>query len=129
MADPTIQEYVTYAGMAAGAAIAALVVRLGWKRGADTDTRPKELMVTGQAAITDMAPIRDLVLRVDRTAAALEDLASTTKAFVAEVRAEKQSSDREEEIERRAQVKAEKLLRDAEEAKEGRRRRPSGTTP
>lgn len=65
MADPTstpIQELVTYGGMAIGAAVAAVLVRLGWKRLPAPDT---ELAFSGQASIVDTAPLKELLKNVD----------------------------------------------------------------
>jgi hypothetical protein len=62
MADPTLQDIITYGGMAAGAAVAAVLVRLGWTKGPIKDT---ELAISGQASIIDTSPMRDLVKNVD----------------------------------------------------------------
>ncbi len=62
MADPTTGEIVTYIGMGVGAAVAAVLVRLGWKKAPIKDT---DLAISGQASIIDTAPIKELLKNVD----------------------------------------------------------------
>lgn len=131
----TVEEILTYVGTIVGSAVGALAIYMGWKRAPQQPTGDSDLMVHGQAAITDMAPIRDLLRTVDllttqlmaiavkfdnhnelqaRTAEALTGLAATLEDFVTEIRAREENREREAEIEKRAQEKAEDMVRDAQ---------------
>jgi hypothetical protein len=151
MADPNINEWVTYIGMAVGGAIAAFVVRMGWRKGPPTPEQ--SLVVSGQAQITDMSPIRDLLKQVDllcvklmaatasvdgmaaqqtRVALAIEALAAEVRQHLEAVRAEMEESDRKEEIDResdrKARILAEDMVRRREDELAAERRPPRKTT-
>ena len=55
-------EIIQYGGMAIGAALAALLVRLGWKKPPAKET---EVAIAGQATIVDVSPIKELLKQVD----------------------------------------------------------------
>jgi hypothetical protein len=61
--------------MLIGGIVAGFAARSGWKSGADAGVPDKEYAISGQAAITDMGPIRDLAPRLQAVAAALEGVA------------------------------------------------------
>lgn len=149
MADPNINEWVTYVGMAVGGAVAAFVVRMGWRKGPPAPEQ--NLVVSGQAQFTDMAPIKDLLKQVDllcvklmaattsvdgmaaqqtRVALAIEQLTIELKQYLDALRAEMEASDRQEEIDResdrKARILAEDIVREREEEAAG--RRPRKTT-
>jgi hypothetical protein len=134
MADPSINEWVTYVGMAVGGAAAAFVVRMGWKKGPPAPEQ--NLMVSGQASITDMGPVRELLKQVDllcirimaatvsvdsmtgqqtRVALAIEELVVEVREHLKAVRDEMEANNREEEIDRRARIAAEDIVRRREE--------------
>jgi hypothetical protein len=138
MADPNINEWVTYVGMALGGAVAAFVVRMGWRKGPPAPEQ--NLLVSGQAQITDMAPIKDLLKQVDllcvklmsatiavegmtaqqtRVALAIEALSAEVKQYLDAMRAEMEANDRQEEIDResdrKARILAEDIVRQREE--------------
>ena len=56
------QEIVTYGGMLMGAAVAAALVRLGWKQKPVPET---DIALSGQVAVTNLQPVRDLLKQVD----------------------------------------------------------------
>lgn len=149
MADPNINEWVTYVGMAVGGAVAAFVVRMGWRKGPPAPEQ--SLVVSGQAQFTDMAPIKDLLKQVDllciklmaatasvdgmasqqtRVALAIEALTIEIKQYLDALRAEMEANDRQEEIDResdrKARILAEDIVREREEEVAG--RRPRKTT-
>ena len=127
MADPgpQLQEIVQYGGMAVGAAIAAILVRLGWKKPPTPDT---ELAISGQASIVDTGPIKELLKHIDlltltlqkalvsldsqntlhaRAAEALEQLAVVMAAYL------KEQAERQEKKDLEAVVR-EQLRREME---------------
>ena len=140
MADPNINEWVINGGMVLGGAVAAFVVRMGWRKG---PTAPEQnLVVSGQAQFTDMAPIKDLLKQVDllcvklmaatasvdsmasqqtRVALAIEALTVEISEHLKAVRAEMDADNREEEIDRRARIAAEDIVRRREEEAADRR--------
>lgn len=70
-------QWIIAAGMSIGAGIAGVIIRGAWKPSLQTTTR--EFTMTGQAQITDMGPIRDLVKqaeiygpRIDKAIASFE---------------------------------------------------------
>jgi hypothetical protein len=97
-----LAEIIQYGGMAIGAGLAALLVRLGWKK---LPTPETEVAIAGQATIVDTGPIKEMLKQVDlltlqlqkatiavdaqnalhaRTAAALEALALAMAAYLKE---------------------------------------------
>ena len=131
MADPStfsIVDNVTYGGMAVGAGIAALLIRLGWKKPTTPET---EVAISGQATIVDTAPLKELLKNVDLLtlqwqkvstqidinnqldAALVEKLGQLLDLmadYFAEQRMRQAQEDKEEEIERRAEARARELL-------------------
>ncbi|MDR3473308.1 MAG: hypothetical protein P4M09_16740 [Devosia sp.] len=102
--------------MLIGGVIAGIVARSGWKGGGGTD---KEFAFSGQATITDMGPVRDLVKQAEvlaprlmesaqtmealaqqqaRTATAIERLVAVVEGYIDHEKTEREN---EEEIERR----------------------------
>lgn len=149
MADLNIQELVTYGGMVFGGAVAAFVLRMGWKKGPVAGEQ--NLLVSGQAQFTDMAPVRDLLKQTDllcvklmavttsidgmvagqtRVSVAIEALVAEISEHLKSVRDEMDSRDREEEIEResdrKARILAEDMVRRREEDTAA--HRPTGKT-
>lgn len=121
--DLTLQQWLVYAGMVIGGVIAGLVGVRSWR------AAPKDLIVSGQASITDMAPIKELLKQVDllclkimavtvsldagvaaqrETAEAVSDVAHLIKQYL-ETR--KRDEEIEAEVERRLQVKRERAIR------------------
>src|SRR5687768_4794949 len=76
VADPNVGEWFVYAGMAVGGVVAALMARAGFKKGGGPKPGERDLVFSGQAAITDMGPLRELVKQVDLLA--LKLMAATT---------------------------------------------------
>ena len=103
--DPnTTAQMITYGGMAVGAAVAAFVVRMGWRKGATT-ARSHDMMISGSAEITDMGPIKELVANlgllvyeIAELNKRMTDLATDIRTYIREMRDEK---DIEEEVQRR----------------------------
>jgi hypothetical protein len=114
-----LAEIIQYGGMAIGAGLAALLVRLGWKK---LPTPETEVAIAGQATIVDTGPIKEMLKQVDlltlqlqkatfavdaqnalhaRTAAALEALALAMAAYL------KEQAERQEKLELEALVRAE----------------------
>lgn len=126
--DFTLQQWLVYAGMVLGGVIAGLVGIRSW-RTAPKSEPAKDLLVTGQAAITDMAPIKELTKQVDllclklmavaasvdsaaghqkETTIALNSVAEQVREYL-ETR--KRDEEIEAEVERRLQVKRERAIR------------------
>jgi hypothetical protein len=55
---PDFQNWLVYVGMVVSGVAAGFVTRAGWKHGASADS---EIAIMGQASITDLGPVRDLV--------------------------------------------------------------------
>ncbi len=126
--DFTLQQWLVYAGMVIGGVIAGLVGIRSWRSAPKADT-PKDLLVSGQASITDMAPIKELLKQVDllciqimaaatsvdsagaaqrQTAVAVSEVAHLIREYL-ETR--KRDEEIEAEVERRLQVKRERAIR------------------
>jgi hypothetical protein len=144
MADPNLGDIVTYTGMGIGAAIAALLVRLGWKKAPMKDT---EVAIAGQATIVDTAPLKELLKNVDlltmqwqkvttqidisnqvqhevaasnhAVAQSIERLTDVMANYLANQTERQEREDTEREIERRAEERAKEI---AEEQKKPRAR-------
>lgn len=122
MADGTggldIGSWLVYVGMMIGGAAAGFAARSGWKSGGSIPPE-RELAVSGQAFITDLGPVRDLVKQAEllapsmastasamaavaqqqaRTSAAIERLVGIVEEYI---EAQQTDRDNEEEIERR----------------------------
>lgn len=111
-------NWIVSIGMLIGGIGAGFAARSGWKSGADNGAG-KEFAFSGQAAITDLGPIRDLVkeaalltprlqavvgvveslaLQQGRTAASIEKLVGIVEDYI---EAQQTERDNEEEVERR----------------------------
>jgi hypothetical protein len=128
MDDAEIQKWVLWVAMGAGAFFASLFGFRGWKQGGKVDP-PKELLISGQSAITDMAPIKELLKQVDllclkimAAAASIDSAAGQQKATAAALERvgdliatylEKRAEDIEieKEVERRLQVRRDRAVR------------------
>lgn len=126
--DLTLQQWLVYAGMVIGGVIAGLVGVRSWRAAPKADTS-KDLIVSGQASITDMAPIKELLKQVDllclkiMAAAVSIDSASAAQRETAEAVSEvahlikqyletrKRDEEIEAEVERRLQVKRDRAIR------------------
>lgn len=126
--DLTLQQWLVYAGMVIGGVIAGLVGVRSWRAAPKADTS-KDLIVSGQAAFTDMAPIKELLKQVDllclkiMAAAVSIDSASAAQRETAEAVSEvahlikqyletrKRDEEIEAEVERRLQVKRDRAIR------------------
>ena len=128
MDDTEIQKWVLWIAMGAGAFFASLFGFRGWKQGGKVEG-PKELLISGQSAITDMAPIKEMLKQIDllciqimaavtsidsatgqqkATAAALERVAGLISTYL-EKRAE--DIEIEKEVERRLQIRRDRAVR------------------
>lgn len=126
------------AGMVIGGVLAGFAARAGWKNSAAPEE--KEFAFSGQAAITDMGPVRELAKQAEtlgpklaaavtaveagvqqqaRTSAAVERLAGIVEGYIENQKTEREN---EEEIERRV---AEQL---AKQRRAGARSRPRRAT-
>jgi hypothetical protein len=106
-----VGNWIVWAGMAIGGAVAGFVARSGWKS-PDGGSPEKEYAISGQASITDMGPIRDLAPRLSaivdalegtakeqsRTAQSIERLVSIVEKYI---EAQQTERDNEDEVERR----------------------------
>lgn len=123
--DPNLQTVGTALFMIAVAIFAAWSTVFGRKAKAPE----KELHINGQ--ISDMGPVRELIegqgLLIQqqvRTNMVLERLAVAVERYIAAKLEEIEDHEREEEIERRARIRAEDLMREQEAERDGRRRPP-----
>jgi hypothetical protein len=106
-----VGNWIVWAGMAIGGALAGFVARSGWKS-PDGTPPEKEYAISGQASITDLGPIRDLAPRLSaivtalegtaqqqsRTAQSIERLVSIVEEYI---EAQQTERDNEDEVERR----------------------------
>jgi hypothetical protein len=116
--------------LAAGAGVARLI---GKREGAP---QPKVQEFYAAGAISDMGPVKELVegqgllyqqqvrtnIALERVAVALETISGEAGRYVTAKLEEIEDHEREEEIERRARIRAEDLIREQEAAREDRRR-------
>lgn len=147
-------QWIIAAGMSIGAGIAGVIIRGAWR---PEPRATREISISGQAQITDLGPIRDLVKQVDalaprlqavalvlekgaqqqeRTATSIEGLALIVKDYI---QAQQTERDNEDEVERRvaervASINTDEVRRQiravnarASRARKPTQRKPSGT--
>lgn len=131
--DPALQTIGTALFVIAVAVFAAWSTVFGRKSKAPE----KELHINGQ--FSDMGPVKELVegqgllyqqqvrtnLVLERVAAALEKIGEPAAKYVEAKLEEIEDHEREEEIERRARIRAEDLMREQEADRDERRRPPA----
>lgn len=107
----TPEEILTYVGTAAGTALGAFAIYVGWKKppnAADGGAPPPNAPFNPR----DVGHPYALLDAQTRAANALERLSDTMEGYVSELRIRESNRAREAEIDKRAHERAEDLVRD-----------------